>query len=143
MPAWRSERSTILRMTEESSTIRARMLFMNRHSFSQLRILLLSPRPCFVVIGGKPGELQAAKTERAGELGCRTGRSPLGLRRRALLKSRTELRPDLELLSDRNDLRGSFKATADMKVSDVKRVGKGLLCQPRPNSHRPTCASCS
>src|SRR5580692_11176257 len=42
IPAWRSDRSTIFRITEESSTIRACMLFMTSYSFS-----LRGPRVVF------------------------------------------------------------------------------------------------
>jgi hypothetical protein len=49
---------------------------------------------------------------------------------------------DLGLLLDLNESQCSPRATARMKLSDVKRVGERYSCRPRFNSRPPFCASC-
>jgi hypothetical protein len=70
MPAWRSDRSTILRMTEESSTIRARMLFMKGTHFISPEVSLVnSPVPH---IGREQETLKSKGHDAQRKVGCRT-----------------------------------------------------------------------
>jgi len=52
MPAWRRERSTIFRITDESSTMRARILFMRQCSFCPGRSAATASTSWYIGMGG-------------------------------------------------------------------------------------------